>query len=295
MISITQVRVTGFSRRYLDIDWEIAPTHDDMQEWRFFVERSESEAGPWEIIAGPLIDRYYLRDNTTPQISMNRLLFYRVRATNPTRSLEVISSTTDREGEPDIIATEIQALENLLFTEFTGTKAWLFTRKTFGQRCPQCWDDYLSKRLDDACPTCFGTGFSGGYHYPILFYPQLDPAPMIEAASSHDHNQQQPRTMRCTASPRVTPLSLIIDHRNRRFRVLSAAGTTRLGVGVHQELQILALQPGSIEDAIELKVEHRELAVAAHRNYTNPQNLEAVGEVPPDELDLLLSRYGYRA
>ena len=294
MISITGVRVTGFDRRYHDIDWTIAPTHDDLQEWEFFVERSEAEAGPWDIIAGPIIDRYYLRDNTTPQISNNRVLFYRVRAVNPSRGHEIVSPLADREGAPDLIAAEISSLENLMFTEFAGTRAWLFVRRTFGQRCPQCWDDELAKRLDDSCPTCFGAGFSGGYHYPIEFFAQFDKSPQTENVSTHDHHQQTLQSFRCPASPHITPLSLVINHKNQRLRVISVSSTQRLGVSVHQEVQAIQLQPGSIEDAITLKVDHRTLALTAGRNYTNPQNLESAGGGPSADLDRLLGRYGYR-
>jgi hypothetical protein len=294
VVKFTGLRVTGFSRRYFDLDWEIAPTHDDLQEWEFFVERSEAEAGPWIVIAGPIIDRYYMRDNTTPQISVNRTLFYRVRAVNQSRGLDTISPTADREGEPDLIAAEIASLEHLLFTEFTGTRTWLFVRRTFGQRCPQCWDDVLAKSVDDSCPTCFRTGFSGGYHYPIEFFAQFDKAPQSENVSAFDHHQLSPVTFRCTGSPKISPMDLIIDHKNQRLRIITVSHTSRLGVGVHQEIQAVQLQPGSIEDAIELKVEHRELTLTASRNYTNPQNLEAAGVSGPSELDGLLGRYGYR-
>jgi len=294
MISITQVRVTGFDRRYLDVDWEIAPTHDDMQEWEFFVERSESEAGPWDVIAGPIIDRYYVRDNSTPQFAFNRVLIYRIRAANTLRSVEVVSGVADREGELDLIGAEIVSLEHLLFTEFAGTRAWLFPRRTFGQRCPQCWDDALAKRLDDSCTVCWGTGFSGGYHYPVECFIQFDRNPTVEISSTYDHYQQNTLTLRTTASPRITPLSLIIDHRNQRFRVLSVSATTRLGVSVHQEAQAVQLSPSAIEAAIPLQVDHREVTHAASRNYTNPHTIEAASSTPADELDRLLGRYGYR-
>lgn len=294
MIRITSVRVTGFSRRYFDVDWQIAPTNDDLQEWEFFVERSEAEAGPWHIVAGPLIDRYYLRDNTTPQISINRTLFYRVRAVNPLRSVEIVSKVVDREGGEDLIAAEIISLESMLFQEFIGTIAWLFPRRTFGQRCPQCWDSVLGKRIDDSCPVCFGTGFSGGYHYPIEFYPQFDKAPRVDQVATHDHHQQTILGMRCQASPRLSPFDLLIDHKNQRYRVISAASTSRLGVDVHQEAQVIVLQPGSIEDAIELKVDHRNLRVAGYRNFSNPQCPEEANLTDEDALPGILGPYGYR-
>lgn len=294
MISITRVKVTGFSRRYLDVDWEIAPTNDDLQEWEFYLERSEAEAGPFQVIAGPLVDRYHVRDNTTPQISLNRLLFYRVRAVNKHRSIEFYSEVADREGREDLIAAEIGSLETMLFEEFVGTLCWLFPRRTFGQRCPQCFDSVLGKRIDDSCPTCFGTGFSGGYHYPIQFSAQFDKAPRVDQVSTHDLHQQVVVGMRCPASPRVSPQDLVIDHRNRRYRVVSAAATSRLGVDVHQEVQAVELQPGSVEDALELQVDHRNLALAGHRNFTNPQCPEEAGVAPDGALDNILGRYGFR-
>lgn len=293
MIELGPVRVTGFSRRFFDVDWSILPTNDDLQEWQFYLERSEAEAGPFKVVAGPLVDRYHVRDNTTPQISLNRVLFYRVRAVNVSRHIELISAVADRDGEEDLIAAEIGSLEYLLFTEFVGTRSWLFPRRTFGQRCPGCWDDVLGKRLDDSCPVCFGTGFSGGYHYPIEFFGQFDQAPLSDQVSTITHHQQVPVSFRCQASPNVVPGDLVITYKNQRLRVVGVSSTARLGVGVHQEVQTIELQPGSIEDAIELKVEHRELSLTAGRNYTNPQNPEAVGILADEDLSRLLGRYGY--
>jgi len=295
VISITRVRVTGFSRRYLDVDWEIAPTNDDLQEWEFYVERSEAEAGPFLEIAGPLVDRYYVRDNTAPQVALNRLLFYRVRAVNKSRRYEFYSDVVDREGREDLIAAEIGSLETMLFEEHVGTLTWLFVRRTFGQRCPQCWDDVLGKKTSDQCPTCFGTGFSGGYHYPVEFHAQIDKAPRVTQSSTQLSHQQMTCGFRCPGSPRVSPDDLVIDFRNRRYRVVSVAPTSRLGVEVRQEGQLLELQPGSIEDAVELKVEARALALAAYRNFTNPHSPEeAGGDATDAEIDNLLGRYGYR-
>lgn len=294
MISITSVRVSGFSRRFLDVDWEIAPTHDDLQEWQFYVERSEAEAGPWEVIAGPLIDRFHVKDNTAPQISVNRKLFYRIRAENPTRSKVLVSEARDREGPADLIAEEIASLEALLFEEFVGTIAWLFPVRTFGQRCPQCWDRVLGKRTSDQCPTCYGTGFSGGYHYPIEFWPQWDASPSVQDRGSHFEHEQTTTTLRCAASPYIKPDDVIIDHKNQRFRVVKAGSTARLGTEVHREVSVLQLQPGSVVDQLELKVDGRNLIHAAERNFTNARSLSsASGAVPSTALDALLGSYGF--
>jgi len=293
MITLKNVRVTGFSRYYYDIYWEIENTRSDLQEYEFYVERSEAEAGPWVQMAGPLIDRFYIRDNEVPLISANRTLFYRVKVRHPMSGKVEYSDIVDRWGKEDKIAAEIIRLETMLFQEFVGTVGWLFPRRTFGQRCPQCWDEVLQKRIDDQCPTCFGTGFSGGYHYPIQFFAQVDESEMTEQATVHDHNQQRMFRFRCPASPEVRPMDLFIDSHNRRMRVVRVGGTTRLLVTVHQEIDAVALQPGSIEDSVPLHVDEEDLQTAGWRNYVNAQCLESAGVTPTDALGPLLGAYGY--
>ena len=293
MIALQNVRVRGFSRAFLDVYWEVVPTMEDIQEYQFYVERSEAEAGPWTVLAGPLVDRYYLRDTSTPQFTHNRTLFYRVRVRHQASGREFYSPIVDRAGDQDLIAAEVVRLEALLFQEFSGTAAWLFPQRTFGQRCPQCWDDVMNKRIDDSCPTCFGTGFSGGYHYPVRIALNIDEVERVEHADTFDHRQDRMFSARCSPSPDVKPMDLIIDHQNRRMRVLTSGGPTKFGVRLRQELRAVLLQPGCIEDAIELKVDTADLNVAAWRNYTNPQNPEAAGVIPDDALSGLFGRFGF--
>lgn len=293
MISVRDIKVTGFSRQYYDVFWEIEPTTEDIQEYTFVLERSESEAGPFEAISGELVDRYHVRDNDVYLISSNRTLFYRVRVRHALSGKVEYSDIADRWGKPDLIAQEIVRLETLLFQEFAGGSCFLFPRRTFGQRCPQCWDAVLQKTIDSKCPTCFGTGFSGGYHYPVQFFAQIDEGSLTETVSESDYHQQKMFTFRCPASPELKPLDLFVDFKNRRMRVVSVGGTTRLGVRVRQEVQATLLQPGSIADAVPLKIDHENFRSAGRRNYTNPQNLEAAGVTPEDALDSLLGRFGY--
>ena len=71
MLKVANIKVRSFSIEYLDLTWEIENTTEDIQEYSFYVERSEAEAGPWKTIAGPLIDKYFLRDNDTPPIFLS--------------------------------------------------------------------------------------------------------------------------------------------------------------------------------------------------------------------------------
>lgn len=276
MIKFRNERVVSFSLDYYDFFWEIEPTAEDIQQYEFYVERSEAEAGPWDTIAGPLIDQYYIRDNSVHTITTNaRTMYYRVRCKHVPTDRTIYSKTVDREGPPTLLAAEMIRRERVLFEEFVGVKCWLFPRRSFGQRCPNCYDDVLGKTVDSRCPTCWGTGFSGGYHYPTAFWGQVDASPETEQVTVDDHRRVQMSQLRCGPSPGIKPLDLIIDHQNRRYRVVESGGTTRFGCLVRAELKLVLIQKGSIEDKIPLKVDTETVTLLPERNFQNAQTLQA--------------------
>ena len=273
MLKVANIKVRSFSIEYLDLTWEIENTTEDIQEYSFYVERSEAEAGPWQSIAGPLIDKYFLRDNDTPQISLNRVLFYRLKIVHTPSGEFSYSEIVDRDGPPTLMVQEIIRLENILFSEFVGVKCWLFPIRTFGQRCPSCYDDVMGKRVMDSCRTCWGTGFSGGYHYPIEIWAQIDNPDKAEEVTLEDHKQAYNYGLRTGPSPDIKPFDLIVDAFNRRMRVIYVGGTTRANVGVRLEIKAVAVQRGSIEDQIPLKVNHNTINLVPERNFQNAQTL----------------------
>ena len=290
MLQVINEKVRSFSLNYLDVLWEIKPTTEDVQDYSFFVERSEAEAGPWDQLAGPLIDTFYYRDSNVPAISTNRTLFYRIKVVHNVSGDISYSTIFDRTGHPDAYAAEIIKLENVMFSELVGVRAWVFPVKTFGQKCPDCYDDVLQKKTTDNCRTCWGTGFSGGYHSPIQVWCQLDEPPEKTeyiSPAKEDHRQVNYFNVRMGPSPDVKPLDLIIDHLNRRMRVFSVGGTTRFGVTVRQEIKCVQTQKGSIEDAIPLVVPNDTILVPP-RNFTNSSSKSEVGYSD------ILSIYGYK-
>jgi len=291
MIEFRNERVVSFELDYFDVYWEIAPTNEDLQEYEFYLERSEAEAGPWDQIAGPLVDRYYVRDNNVPLITTNaRTLYYRVKALHVPSGTILYSRTFDREGDITLMGKEMIRLERVLFEEFVGVKCWLFPRRTFGQRCPNCYDHVLDKVIDDECKTCFGTSYSGGYHYPVSFWAQIDQPEEAEQVTIEDHRRVLYFQMRTGPTPGVKPMDLVVDHQNRRFRVIQVGGTSRLGVTVRQEVKLVNIQKGSIEDLIGLKVDNSTVSLVPDRVFSNPHTLQ---DSTPGT-DQIFSAYGYK-
>ena len=290
MLALKNERVVSYSIEYNDVYWEIESTREDLQEYDFFLERSEAEGGPWDQIAGPMIDIFYVRDNDVPKISHTRRLFYRVRVQNRVSGKELIGGAVSQEGELSLDAQEIVRLEQVLFQEFNGVQTWLYPRRSFGQRCPQCFDRVLNKRTDDSCPTCFGTSFSGGFHSPVEVFAQIDQTNVTEQVSPQLHTQTFFYGMRCGPTPFVKPLDLLIDNQNRRYRIIDVQTTSRLGVSVRHECRMLLLQRGAIEDTVPLRVDTRSVRQRPYRVYTNPHVLQGESKIPMDDV-LRLYKY----
>lgn len=279
MISFRDIKVVSFSREYFDVYWEIAPTTDDLQEWQFFVERSEAGASGYEVLAGPLVDQFYLRDNSVHTRNESRTWFYRVRAYHPREGYELISGVADIGGPADLLAEEVIRVETIVWKEYAGTALWLFPRRTFGQKCPNCYDSVLGKSTMADCEVCWGTDYSGGYHRPVKTWGQVQPTALQDEHSVEDHRQPFGGSLTCPPSPTIRPGDLVITSNNSRFKVTAQNSTQRLGVDVRQIITLFKVEPGAVEDKIPLSVDAAVEEVRGSRNFTNPQNLEAAGDV----------------
>jgi hypothetical protein len=93
--------------------------------------------------------------------------------------------------------------------------------------------------------------------------------------------------------PLLKPDDMIVEMENRRWRVVRVATTERLRAVVHQELTLHEIVKGDIDFQVPVNLQDLSLVEPSpERNFSNPQNLEAV----TNEEDILatLKAYGYR-
>lgn len=175
------LRVHVFPRwyNYVVAEWSYP------SEWgrcSFNVYHSTVVSGPFTKVNEVPITSTSLVDFTNQDYSKFRQGYYVVEAILLDSSNQVIRSlptTWQNTRSPwvQIRASEIQRREYLLLRKFTGVKSYLFRRKMYGQRCPDCWDPISETVTNDHCQTCFGTSFVGGYSSPIPLFVQYDTTP----------------------------------------------------------------------------------------------------------------------
>lgn len=293
MIEIRNLKVHSLELDYLDLTWELEPTTEDVWDYTFAVERSESPLGPWDPISASFTDSYSFRDIELNQQHRYRTFYYRIKVTHVPTSNAAYSSSAHLGAEPDLIALEVRRNEMILFKEHIGRLCWIFPRRTFGQRCPNCYDPVSGHQVREKCLTCYDTTFVRGFLDPIEMWVQFDPTPRHHENMQLAKTQQENSTARALDFPPLKPGDIIVEVENKRWRVERVTPTERLRTPLHQELVLHAIEKGDIEYKLPIRLE--DLAgfqASPSREFTNPQDLE--GAKQADYLAAAIAVYGYK-
>jgi len=297
LIEVRNIRARSFDLDRLDLYWEISTTSEDPQDYDTYVLRSESPLGPYTLLTPvPLSDLYHFRD-TQPGLLHNwRKLYYRLRLVHRESGAE--REFPDNHGasvDPPLAleAMEAATFEEVLLREHTGRPCLLFKRRTFGPRCPHCYDARQGRQTTKRCEVCFGGTFMHGYHAPILFWMQIDPETDEVQTSSLGEGQEQVVRARCTFFPPIAPKDVVVEMENVRWRVAKVPQTKRLRSTIHQEVQLRKIPPGSIEFLLPVPDEYQDWEQVVNRDFTNPQTLEG-SDGMEIEMDEILDIYSWR-
>lgn len=292
LIQFRNLRVRSLDCDFNEITWELEDTSEDVLDYRFQVQRSESGSGPWDDLDVPFQDSYRFIDNTIHTGHRWRKYWYRVQVQHvPSQDIQYFGPAA-KDPDPDLIALEIRRHNVLLMREFAGRRCWILPVRTFGMRC-SCWNAQLRQATRSGCLTCYGTTFVRGYLHPIESWLQIDRSPKSEQNTNVAAQQQSNTTMRMPWYPPLKPRDLIIEGENRRWRVVSVSQTEKGRAGIHQEVGLHEIPPRDIEFTIplDLGIPLRDLYLSPSRNYTNPTTLENfMEEKLPQVFDLYQPR-----
>lgn len=277
MLDVTALRVRSLDVDFNEVSWKITDTAEDVLDYTFQILRSESESGPFDVLAVPFTDRFIFFDRFTHPFHTFRELFYIVRVTNTQTQETADFGPVQQEAEADLVAKELRRHMALLFREFTGRRCWLLPVRTFGQRCSTCWNATLQKRTRSGCMFCFDTGFARGYLHPIEVFAQVEPGNMkMEQTTQLGTIQPQVTTARIAEIGTTKPRDILIEAENIRWRVTQVNQTEQVRAPVHFELSLHRIPQSDIEYNIPLKLDMalKDLWLSPARNFTNPQNLQ---------------------
>jgi hypothetical protein len=293
VLKVTKLQVKSLELDHLDVYWEIEDSSEDAWDYTFTVERSESPMGPFDQVSEPFSDKYNFRDSIVNLYSRWRQLWYRVKVTKKSDGVYDYTEAVTQEARPPLDALEVRRLELIAFREHIGRLVWIFPVRTFGQRCPDCYDKRTGNRRRSQCPTCFCTTYVRGYLDPIATYIQIDPSPKHAEPLQLGKTEQSNTSARTPYFPPIKPKDIIVEAENRRWRIERVSTTQRLRAVLHHEIVMHEIPKADIEYTIPINIDDLMThEPSPQREFTNPHNLESLDGA--EFINNLLLGYGYR-
>lgn len=265
MIAAKNIRVFTLDRDSLTVSWDIENTTESLSNYSIYVLRSQSEAGPFEIvspaIAASSADSF--RDTGVNLYSKFRSYFYRVRVklsagekdeftdfgSSPIQDAIAGKSvgSVSLGALPDLEALEAIRRFDLAAKEYIGRKIIVLTRRTTGTRCSDCWDSLKRRKTRSDCKTCFSTGVVGGYYSPKQTYAVKPPIQIASQLSSLFELEVTDCVMWISSTPRVKPRDLVIDADGKRWRVVAIRRSEKLWSLTRQTVQLREISKDQVD------------------------------------------------
>lgn len=162
------------------LQWKLDGTLEN-GTYTFDLYRSGGAEGPWEAVAVGLTNKYafedrflapigqdggaaYLRPNN---FAFSRVFYYRLLIKSPSgielEAKEESGTMIDGPTRGQYAAKVRDFRRGLLYN---GMPLALLKRRTWGKRCPVCYDARTKEPTRGNCSTCYGTSFEGGFWDP---------------------------------------------------------------------------------------------------------------------------------
>ena len=253
MLTIDNTFVNSFSKSFLQINWTIVPTIEDVALYSFTILRSNSPEGPFITVVEGLTDQFAFKDTSVNLKSDWRKYFYRLKVVEISTPANFVETESFHQSyEIDVIAAEIIRRNNLILSnEFTGRPVFIFIKRTFGMRCKSCWDFVTKRRCESNCIECFDTGFTFGYFDSIVAQMNINP--------EHEKVQMQRFKMEVNNTagwlsnePLLSPGDVIVEGDNKRWRVVDVRTTQRRRVVLHQTVRLSSVNNSDVEQLLKI-------------------------------------------
>jgi hypothetical protein len=263
MIAAKNIRVFTLSRDSLTVSWEIENTSESLSDYTIYILRSQSEAGPFEVVSPAIsasaTDSFV--DTGVNLYSKFRAYFYRVRVKltsgdsytdfGSSSIQEVLkgeaAGSVSLGGLPDLEALEAIRRFDLAAKEYIGRKVLVLTRRTTGTRCSDCWDALKRRRTRSDCRTCYATGVVGGYYAPKQTFAVKPPTQNAAQLTGLFELEINDCIMWISSTPRVKPRDLVIDADGKRWRAVAVRRSEKLWSLTRQTVQLREISKDQVD------------------------------------------------
>lgn len=256
-----KVRITQVLPVYpthVHIQWSVEDRESALSDLE--VLRSQSPSGPFEIVAVLERSENCYSDAEPNLLGLNRNYWYMVKANSRLTDSEFALSEPktyeyELKGHRANMVRKARRDLKIQLERLNGVPIIILKRRTFGERCGECFNPLTNDVMYSHCNTCFGTTYVGGYHDPVYTYGKLDPVVIQESISASGPSQSAITGLTITEFPEVDVNDLVVECRtNRRFKVKQKMQSEGSRIVVHQDLQVSELSRSAVEYDIPVRL-----------------------------------------
>lgn len=243
-VDFEDLKVYRPSPRMEVVHWTFRPTIRSLEDVEVFVFRSYHPEGDFEEVGTISYPQTYFVDEAANQYDFWRQTYYKTIAVVDGRTIDAgpVRAGSDR---PPMVEEMVREISVTL--RFGGHPILAYLKVHDVLRCPDCWDAVLKKVTRSKCPTCFATGWLGGFHPPILTCGLL----ISEAkADQPDQTLREPAqsTIRISNFPEVRPRDIIREvNSGKLWRVTGVSPVRMHDAVIHQNLNVKRLTASEVE------------------------------------------------
>lgn len=235
MINLRNLKASSeMSLEYLVVNWEIEDTSEALKNYRYDIYRciGVDNEDEYEFVDSVSGDCFYFYDTTARQHKRGIHFYYTVIPVH-------IPSNTN--GEPkkcisfydkkkDVYANYMRRVNSMYLNVIGNKEGQLLIKRRFGQKCSRCWDDIRRQHRHHSCPSCFGTGYEGGYHTAcsIKFNYLSQPSGLSENVGVDGRGDNvQDITIWTENHPAISVGDIFVDEDNNRFKIVQVQRTMK--------------------------------------------------------------------
>jgi hypothetical protein len=153
--------------------WELNPLFTSQVPGPYTFTAYASRPGVSNFLSiGSVVNGYTIEDSTRWVYGKRVRLHYRVDLVDGDGgdwSSDVKQGIGNHTTRFQAVADEIIRKE-LLHMEGAGECGWLYKKRKWGTKCPDCLDYNTGQVTNAHCATCYGTGYTGGYFTPVQYW-----------------------------------------------------------------------------------------------------------------------------
>lgn len=243
MIFLKSLSAESFTLDSITLEWTWKDTTEFLSNYTLDILRAEGQVveDDYTLVASGISpEALGYTDTTISGLLRNkwRSIYYVLKIKDKNApSVYSLSDAVTLSYYPSNYAQEVIRRKNLGLGRY-GKDIAVVKRRSFGTRCPDCWDSTLYRRSKEDCDSCYDTGWLYGYFNPIIVKGVITPVVEDTQISIFGEWQVGNSLFVMGNYPRLKNKDVIVDNLNRRFRIEEVIPTEFTGALITQRARV---------------------------------------------------------